>query len=213
MFMPLYSFNPSALFKILSTRLLPTRSRSALLHRIISELDMAERRAKSPQDLPGQWQNQHIEPIALSVPRGAWRIVHTGRADYVLRLRNNHVSGRGFATQEVWVQDKATELYIEIGIQGIRIRLDGTWIAKIVRRLDPRSGRESINISGRVDQSSPHMSWLADTLTTLLSPLKLVADNSEAATARSAAVGSQFVTIRRNPARLAKTASRVIHLP
>ena len=209
--MPLYSLNPSVLFKILSRKFIT--SRSALLHRIISELDLAERRAGSPQELPGRWQSKQVEPVALNVPRGSWRIIECPEPDYVLRLRNNHVSGRGYSTQEVWVQKSATELYIEIGIQGIRIRLDGAWVATIVRRLDARTGRELISLSGRADRSLELMERLANSLTELLGPLKSLVGTSAVATSKSTSGGSQFVTIRRTPSRLAQTGSRVIHLP
>lgn len=206
--MPLYSLNPSNIFKFFAAR-----SRSALLHKIIAELDFAERRAKSPQDLPGEWQSPNIEPITVNLARGAWRLVRTAQPECLVRLRNNHVVGRGFATQEVWIQSQTRELYIEIGIQGIRIRIDGTWVAKIVRRVDPHSGRETIKLTGQVEHSAAHMNWLANSLTAFLAPLKSVIDTSDIRAARGRTLGSQFVTIRRQPGQSTKSGSRVIHLP
>ena len=207
--MPLYSLLPSNLLKLWAAR-----SRPALLHKIVTELDLVESRAKSPQDLPGVWQAYQTEPIPLIVPRGAWRVVSTGRRDYHVRLRNNHVNGRGFATQEVWIQAATTELYIEIGIQGLRIRLDGVWVAKIIRRRDPKNGRESIKITGHAEQSTAHMSRLANLLTSILAPLNTLAEASEVKNSRStvSGVGGQFVTVRRQSHLMVKSGSRVIHL-
>lgn len=208
--MPLSNFRPSRILKYIGLNLTPKRSRTSILHKIIEELDYAEECAKAPQNLPGEWQVQHVEPIELNVPRGAWRKIYSAKPDRIVMLRSNHFNGRGFLTQEVWVRREDREVYIEIGIQGIRIRVDGTWMAKIMRRTNTKNGHERISLSGPVEHSLENLAWLSQTLTYMLAPLRSAACSNHTA-ADLSAHKSNFVTIRRQPNKSGAFGSRVLN--